>query len=356
MGSTTEVQLADHKRPREYPNAWKLIFLTIGICLTIFSFHLSDSSIIATAIPKTTSQLHSLHGVGSAICGAATNSVAFIFGRAVAGCGNAGLLSGALLILTHSVPLHRRSLFTAMMGSTYGVAAIPSGDPSCVPSAYTSETVFGLIKPLYPLGTLAFMSAFACVHLALQRGGTKYPWNSGNIIALFVVFGVLIIAFSLVQWWAQANAIVPPHIIKKRTTWSCTILTSVGAGLLTLFNPATTTAEWIGYQALQPLVAIQTVLGMKDVPTGTAVLSFAQSIGGSLVPDLNPSIVLDDGASNLSGLVPAQDVSAAMLSYGNRLTNVFLVGTVLVVLSAVGSVFVEWNSVKDHKIEAVIAA
>ena len=50
--------------------------------------------------------------IGSAMCGAAPNSLALILGRAIAGCGNAGLLSGALLILAHSVPLERRPLFT----------------------------------------------------------------------------------------------------------------------------------------------------------------------------------------------------------------------------------------------------
>ncbi len=50
--------------------------------------------------------------IGSAICGAAPSSIALILGRAIAGCGNAGLLSGALLIMAHSVPLARRPLFT----------------------------------------------------------------------------------------------------------------------------------------------------------------------------------------------------------------------------------------------------
>jgi MFS family permease len=49
--------------------------------------------------------------VGSLICGVAPNSVALIVGRAVAGLGSAGLFSGALLILAHSVPLHKRPLY-----------------------------------------------------------------------------------------------------------------------------------------------------------------------------------------------------------------------------------------------------
>lgn len=37
-----------------------------------------------------------LFEIGSAICGAAPNSVAFIFGRAIAGLGSAGIMSGTV--------------------------------------------------------------------------------------------------------------------------------------------------------------------------------------------------------------------------------------------------------------------
>ena len=52
--------------------------------------------------------------VGSLICGVAQNSVTLIIGRAVAGLGSAGLFSGALLILAHSVPLATRPLYTCV--------------------------------------------------------------------------------------------------------------------------------------------------------------------------------------------------------------------------------------------------
>ena len=46
--------------------------------------------------------------VGSAICGAAPNSTAFILGRAIAGIGAAGDFSGGLIIIANSVPLAKR--------------------------------------------------------------------------------------------------------------------------------------------------------------------------------------------------------------------------------------------------------
>jgi hypothetical protein len=36
-------------------------------------------------------------------------------------------------------------------------------------------------------GTALFIPGIVCLLIALQLGGTKYPWNSGRIIALFVV-------------------------------------------------------------------------------------------------------------------------------------------------------------------------
>jgi MFS family permease len=62
--------------------------------------------------------------IGSAICGAAPNSPVFIFGRAIAGLGASGTLSGVIIIIVHSVPLRKRSIFTGMMGSVFGIASV----------------------------------------------------------------------------------------------------------------------------------------------------------------------------------------------------------------------------------------
>lgn len=62
--------------------------------------------------------------VGSAICGAAPNSKAFIVGRAIAGVGSAGIQHGATVIITQVIPLHKRPLFVGLMGSTFGISSI----------------------------------------------------------------------------------------------------------------------------------------------------------------------------------------------------------------------------------------
>jgi len=71
-----------------------------------------------------------------------------------------------------------------------------------------------------PWGTLVFIPAIVSLLLALQWGGSKYPWRSGRIIALFVVFGILVIVFIGVQLWKQDQATIPPRLLKKRSIWS----------------------------------------------------------------------------------------------------------------------------------------
>lgn len=54
--------------------------------------------------------------VGSVVCATATTSTTFIIGRAITGVGSAGILSGAFIIVVHSVPLSKRPLYTACIG------------------------------------------------------------------------------------------------------------------------------------------------------------------------------------------------------------------------------------------------
>lgn len=49
--------------------------------------------------------------VGSAVCGAAPSSVAFIVGRAIAGIGSAGIMTGSMMSIVDMIPLHKRPVF-----------------------------------------------------------------------------------------------------------------------------------------------------------------------------------------------------------------------------------------------------
>ena len=62
--------------------------------------------------------------IGSAICGAAPNSVTFIVGRAVAGIGSAGVMSGAVVLMVNTIPLAKRPMYQGLFGAAFGIASV----------------------------------------------------------------------------------------------------------------------------------------------------------------------------------------------------------------------------------------
>lgn len=62
--------------------------------------------------------------IGSAVCGAAPSSAAFIIGRAVAGVGAGGIFSGSFLTVAFSVPLVKRPMYASYLGTVYGLASV----------------------------------------------------------------------------------------------------------------------------------------------------------------------------------------------------------------------------------------
>lgn len=113
-------------------------------------------------------------------------------------------------------------------------------------------------------------------------------------------------------------------------------------------------------------MAAQTVLRKQDVPTGVALLFFAQQLGGAifvsvgqnvlnsklvsgivrLVPDLSPERILNTGATKLRRFVPAQDLQGVLVAYNLALRQVFVVATAIACLAALGAFSLEWRSVK----------
>jgi MFS family permease len=61
---------------------------------------------------------------GSALCGAAPSSIAFIIGRAIAGIGSAGIFSGGSMIMLPLVPLRKRPVFASIFGLAFGISSV----------------------------------------------------------------------------------------------------------------------------------------------------------------------------------------------------------------------------------------
>ncbi len=63
--------------------------------------------------------------------------------------------------------------------------------------------------------------------LALQWGGTKFAWNSAQIIGLFCGAGGTTIVFLLWDYYKGDAAMIPFSMVRKRIVWS----SSIGYGL-----------------------------------------------------------------------------------------------------------------------------
>ncbi|KFY49808.1 hypothetical protein V495_00459 [Pseudogymnoascus sp. VKM F-4514 (FW-929)] len=284
-----EDSVADDDAADYLPMGPKLYLIVFSLMMAVFCVAL-DNTIIAVAIPRITDQFHNLNDVGwygsayllttcsfqllfgkfysmfnvkwvlltglaifeigSLVCALAPTSMALIIGRAVAGVGSAGIFTGALVVLAHTVRVERRPAFFGLIGAMYGIASVAG---PLMGGAFTEKltwrwcfyinlpigavTTVGLVfflklkkkakrkeqpfwvtfKHLDPLGTAIFVPAIICLLLALQWGGVNYPWSNGRIIALFVLFGITLIVFIWLQIWLKDDATVPARIASQRT-------------------------------------------------------------------------------------------------------------------------------------------
>jgi MFS family permease len=98
--------------------------------------------------------------------------------------------------------------------------------PSAVKAAPTWR---GKLDQLDPLGFILIAPSIICLLFAIEWGGSKYSWSSGRVIALFVIFGVFLLAFIASQIWRGDNATLPPRILRQRSIISAA-LANVGIG------------------------------------------------------------------------------------------------------------------------------
>ena len=500
-----------------YPPTSKVLVIVAGLYMTAFLIAL-DRLIIGVAVPKITDDFNSLGDIGwygsayllttcafglfmgrvytfydpkwvylsslvvfeigSAVCGAAANSAALIIGRAIAGLGNAGLVQGAIVIIVHIIPLHKRPQYTGFIGLAFGIASATSpllggaftDGPGWRWCFYINLPLGGAVflthifflhifeenlqrKPttlqekaarLDPIGTFLFLPAIICLLLALQWGGLTYSWSNARIIVLLILFGICFVIFVVVQRWKGENATVPGHIFFNRSiiagAWfsfftggamvttfyflpiwfqaikgatavksgimilpmvigmmitsisagiltkkvgyyapwmiACSVLMPVGAGLISTFTPTSAHPQWIGYQALfglglglgqqQASVAAQTVLALKDVPTGASLMMFCQTLGGAIfisvgnnlfdakltsglasIPGIDIGAVARTGATGLKDMVPATLLPQVLRAYNAALQDTFHLITAAACATIIGALTMEWKSVKN---------
>ncbi|KID93467.1 aps11-like protein, partial [Metarhizium majus ARSEF 297] len=276
--------------------------------------------------------------VGSMICALAQSSPTFIGGRAVAGLGCSGILSGALIITAKLVPLRQRASFTGIIGCIEGVAVVVGpviggaiadriGWRWCfwinLPAG--AALVLGLIFVFHPpknesprktaaqnlrqvdfVGGLAIAGCITCLLLALEWGGTTYNWGNARIIGLLVAFGVSLVGIGVHQRLQGESATFPTRLLRNRS-FVASLLSGfcMGSAQYTVLYYLPT---W--YQAVKGQSPVEA--GVKMLPLVVAVIGVAISAGiaisfvGYLPPFVMAATVFASvGAGMLYTLTPS---------------------------------------------------
>ena len=97
-------------------------------------------------------------------------------------------------------------------------------------------TIIGLAKKLDITGFLIFAPAIVMLLMALQWGGTDYPWSSATIIGLFCGAGVTLIPFVIWEYYMGENAMIPISIVGHRVVWSGCIYAGLFLGAVMTFT------------------------------------------------------------------------------------------------------------------------
>ncbi|GLA59590.1 hypothetical protein AtubIFM54640_010899 [Aspergillus tubingensis] len=111
------------------------------------------------------------------------------------------------------------------------------------------------------------------------------------------------------------------------------IFGAVGSGLFTTFTVDTPTGEWIGYQiifaissslcSVTPLMVAQQALPLKDIPIGSGLVMFSQTVGASIFVAVAQALFTNELSAGLKGTAvgDGRDVSGLLSGGISTLTE-----------------------------------
>ncbi|KAK4446706.1 major facilitator superfamily domain-containing protein [Podospora aff. communis PSN243] len=203
---------------------------------------------------------------------------------------------------------------------------------------------------------------------AVDSGLRLLPMIVG-VVLMIMVCGGLVTAFGYYAPFMILSSIHAP----------------IGEGLMSTWTVDASFAQWFGYEALaglaigmglqQPVMAVQTVLHIDDVPIASSLVVFMQTLGaaiflsvgqsvfgnklvtnleaqlGGRTPDFNPADIFRTGAgaTDIVSRLPQQLRVPVLEAFNDAITHVFIVSICASSLTIIGSLAMEWRSVKKAK-------
>jgi EmrB/QacA subfamily drug resistance transporter len=261
----------------------------------------------STAVAPLYGKLSDIHGrrammlvsigiflAGSAVCAAASNMLMLILGRALQGLGGGGIFPIAQAIMADTITPRERGRFQAYMGTVWITSGV--GGPilgGFLAEHFSWQAIFWLNVPiglaaavmthrnlkrlprhdrkhkLDLVGAALMMAAAVALLLALNWGGTRFPWLSPTILGLIALSG----AISLVFAWRLTGApepFLPIAVLANPIMRTGTVATSMAM------------AVSVGLTIMLPLY-FEVVHGMTATASGLALIPLALTTPGSIL-------------------------------------------------------------------------
>ncbi|KAF7356400.1 MFS general substrate transporter [Mycena venus] len=186
--------------------------------------------------------------LGSGLCGAATSMPFLIACRAVQGVGGGGVVVMVQVVLSDIVSLRDRGKYSSVIGGCWGIASVlgpllggivtekaswrwcfwlnlPTGGVAAI------MLLFVNVNPVRKLTFAEFLEKFDFLGIFLLMTGTgtllagfsiaaDNGWNEPATIGLIVAGPVLLALAAVVESRTTRMAIIPPRLLKTRTTLS----------------------------------------------------------------------------------------------------------------------------------------
>lgn len=154
------------------------------------------------------------------------------------------------------------------------------------------------------------------------------------------------------------------------------VMATIGIGLLYTLTIGSSSAKWIGYQVLVglglglgfqvPVSAVQATLPQIDIPSGSAMIIFIQTIGGAFLvsagesafeatltkklseidPSINPIQVIGTGATDIRKVFAAKDIPFILRAYVKGIQTAFIVAVALAGLCTLIAFGTKWKKLE----------
>ena len=195
-------------------------------------------------------------------------------------------------------------------------------------------------------------------NIPLVLGISLFSIISGNLISIFGYYVPILLAGS--------------------------ILSTIGAGLIFTLDIGTSSAHWIGYQAIAgigiglsiqvPIIANQSFVKLSEISSVTAITLFFQTIGGAFfvsagqtawanrllsripvtAPSVDPKIVIATGATQLRHVFSPEQIPGILTAYMDGLRVTFALIVALAGVTMPIAMAAKWRNIKPGAAVAAV--